>query len=67
MGFPSFVIVSSKPVRNERIKEHVETLLLSSCHGARFRQPQDWPLNAAGAICRQARLIANGSGSMPLL
>jgi hypothetical protein len=51
MGFPSFVIVSSKPVRNERIKEHVETLLLSSCHGARFRQPQDWPLNATGAIC----------------
>jgi hypothetical protein len=51
MSFPSSLVVSSEPVRDERLKEHVETLLLGSSHGAHFRQPQDWPLSAAGAIC----------------
>jgi hypothetical protein len=50
MGFLSFSIVSSKPVRDQRIKEHVETLLLGSSHGAPFRQPKYGRLNAADTI-----------------
>src|SRR5690242_3477582 len=52
---PLLQIASSEPMRDQRVKEHVEALLLGSSHGLNPLQPQHGRLNGSGAVCRRTR------------
>jgi hypothetical protein len=54
MGFPLLHSASSEPMRDQRVKEQLEALLLGSSHGLYSRQPQRWRMSSAGAVCRRA-------------
>jgi len=53
MGLPFVRFASSKPMRDHRVKKHLETLLLGSSHGLDSRQPPQWRLSGSGAVCRR--------------